>query len=76
MTDGVLYYRCCYDGTVVLGDDVGHDCPVCERALVEKYHGELAARTQRVVTLPLGDDTMTVILPDAHDSDAPPCSKG
>ena len=50
--DGVRYYRCMWDGTVLVAPEPGSQCPNCKRDIAGQDHGRLETHTRRFVILP------------------------
>lgn len=50
--DGVRYYRCMWDGAVLVAPEHGRQCPNCKRDIAGQDHGSLEMHTRRFVRLP------------------------
>ena len=50
--DGVRYYRCMWDSTVLVAPEPGSQCPNCKRDIAGQDHGNLETHTRRFVVLP------------------------
>ncbi len=52
LADGVRYYRCMWDSTVLVAPEPGSQCPNCKRDIAGQDHGRLETHTRRFVVLP------------------------
>ena len=58
--DGIRYYRCMWDGAVLVAPDLGGQCPNCNRNINASDHGKLEIHTRRFVVVPVTEVEATL----------------
>ena len=63
--DGIEYYRCLWDGSVVTGAHEGGDCPECKRLIFATNHGDIPSSPMKMAMLP---NRIKVLIPATSDT--------